>query len=62
VAQGSDPADRRADWLVLATRLVHLRSRLLFPESPEGAAEAARDATAKLRRIDELTRMRAAAS
>ena len=54
--------EQRADWLVMATRLVLLRSRLLFPESPEAAAEAERDAAAELRRIDELARMRAAAS
>jgi len=54
--------EQRADWLVMATRLVLLRSRLLFPESPEAAAAAERDAAAELRRIDELARMRAAAS
>ena len=27
--------ERRADWLVLATRLVLLRSRLLLPSTPE---------------------------
>src|ERR1700712_3129501 len=27
--------ERRADWLVLATRLVVLRTKLLFPGSPE---------------------------
>ena len=32
--------ERRADWLVMATRLVLLRSRLLFPATPEAAAEA----------------------
>jgi segregation and condensation protein A len=52
----------RADWLVMATRLVLLRSRLLFPESP-GAAEAAqRDAATELRRIDDLAEVRAAAA
>jgi segregation and condensation protein A len=54
--------EQRADWLVMATRLVLLRSRLLFPASPEAAAEAERDATAELRRIDALAHMRAAAS
>jgi segregation and condensation protein A len=56
------PLEQRADWLVLATRLVLLRSRLLFPESPEAAVEAERDATAELRRLDELAHMRAAAN
>ena len=36
------PIERRADWVVMASRLVLLRSRLLFPASPEEAAEAAR--------------------
>jgi segregation and condensation protein A len=53
--------EQRADWLVMATRLVLLRSRLLFPENPEAAAEAERDATAELRWIDALAQMRAAA-
>jgi segregation and condensation protein A len=59
---GKVPIERRADWLVLATRLVVLRTRLLFPESPEAAADAARDAERELNRLDELACMRAAAS
>jgi segregation and condensation protein A len=54
------PLERRADWLVMATRLVQLRARLLFPESPEAAAEAARDAEDALRRIAGLAEIRAA--
>ncbi len=54
--------ERKADWLVMATRLVLLRSRLLFPESPAAAEAARRDAAAELRRIDALARMRAAAA
>ena len=54
--------ERRADWLVMATRLVLLRSRLLFPESPAAAAAAARDAATALRRIDDLAGLRAAAA
>jgi segregation and condensation protein A len=54
--------ERRADWLVMATRLVLLRSRLLFPESPMAAAAAERDAASELRRIDDLAEMRAAAA
>ncbi len=54
--------ERRADWLVLATRLVLLRSRLLFPESPMAADAAERDAAAELRRIDDLAEARAAAA
>jgi segregation and condensation protein A len=53
--------ERRADWLVMATRLVLLRSRLLFPESPAAAAAAERDAASELRRIDDLAGLRAAA-
>ncbi|WP_419760069.1 segregation and condensation protein A [Acidisoma sp.] len=56
------PLERRADWLVMATRLVLLRSRLLFPASPEAAAEAARDAAAALHQIESLSEARAAAS
>lgn len=54
--------EQRADWLVLATRLVLLRSRLLFPTSPEEVATAERDAAAELRRLDTLSFIRAAAS
>jgi segregation and condensation protein A len=54
--------ERRADWLVLATRLVLLRTRLLFPASPEAAADAAREADIELRRITELQYMRAASA
>ena len=54
--------ERRADWLVMATRLVLLRSRLLFPESPAAAEAAQRDAAAELRRIDDLAEVRAAAA
>jgi segregation and condensation protein A len=56
------PIERRADWLVMATRLVLLRSRLLFPESPEAAKAAEQEAAAALRRLDELVAMRAASS
>lgn len=56
------PIERRTDWLVLAARLVLLRSWLLFPPSPEAAAEAERDAAAALCRIQELAFIRAAAA
>jgi segregation and condensation protein A len=56
------PIERRADWLVMATRLVLLRSRLLFPESPETATAAEQEAATELRRLDELVAMRAAAA
>ena len=55
--------ERRADWLVMATRLVLLRSRLLFPATPEVAAEAEREAAREVARIaDALRVIRAAAS
>jgi len=56
------PIERRADWLVMATRLVLLRSRLLFPDSPEAASAAEQEAATELRRLDELVAMRAAAA
>ncbi len=56
------PLERRADWLVMAARLLLLRSRLLFPESPEAAAAAARDAETALRQIESLAEARAAAA
>ena len=52
--------ERRADWLVLATRLVVLRTKLLFPANPEEAADAAREADYELQRLNKMARMRAA--
>ncbi|MCB8882704.1 segregation/condensation protein A [Acidisoma cellulosilytica] len=57
---GQVSLERRADWLVLATRLVLLRSRLLFPASPEAAADAEAEAAQEIRRLDERIAMRAA--
>jgi segregation and condensation protein A len=54
--------ERRADWLVLATRLVLLRSRLLFPASPEAAIAAEQDAADELGRLEEMVLVRATAS
>jgi len=56
------PIERRADWLVMATRLVLLRSRLLFPATPEAAATAEREAAQELAPIDKLRFVRAATS
>ena len=56
------PIERRADWLVIATRLVLLRSRLLCPATPEAAAAAECEAAREVARIDELRFIRAAAS
>ena len=44
----------------MASRLVLLRSRLLFPASPAAAAKAERDAAAELRRLATLAFLRAA--
>jgi segregation and condensation protein A len=52
------PIERRADWLVMATRLVLLRSRLLLPATPEAAEEAEREVA----QLDQLRFMRAAAA
>lgn len=56
------PIERRADWLVMATRLVLLRSRLLWPATPEAAAAAERDAEREVGRLDALGFIRAAAT
>jgi segregation and condensation protein A len=54
--------ERRADWLVMATRLVLLRSRLLFPATPEAAEAAEREAAREVARLEDLRFIRAAAS
>jgi segregation and condensation protein A len=53
--------ERRADWVVVATRLVLLRSQLLFPASPEAVAEAEREAAREIERLESLRFVRAAA-
>ena len=52
--------ERRAEWIIIATRLVLLRSKLLFPENPEAAAEAERAAATEIARLDALRFIRAA--
>jgi segregation and condensation protein A len=59
---GLVPIEQRADWVVLAARLVLLRARLLYPANPEAAADAEREAQAELRRIEEMQVVRAAAA
>lgn len=54
--------ERRADWLVMATRLLLLRSRLLFPAGPEDEAGAAQEAGREARRLDQVMVVRAAAA
>ena len=54
--------ERRADWLVMAARLLLLRSRLLFPVGPDDEAEAAQEADREARRLDQGMIVRAAAA
>lgn len=54
--------ERHAEWLVLAIRLVLLRSRLMIPASPAEAREAEQDAAQEELRLTERLRMRAAAA
>ena len=56
------PIERRADWLVLATRLLVLRSRLLFAADPEAAAEAEREVAHELARLRDRQFVKAAAA
>ena len=52
------PLEKRADWVVVATRLVLLRSRLVFPQTSEAAVAAEREARRTLRDLDELAAAR----
>ncbi len=54
--------ERRADWVVVAARLLQLRSKLLLPPDPETAAEAGRDAARVFAELEEIRFIRAAAS
>ena len=56
------PLERQGEWLVIATWLVLLKSRLLLPGSPAEAEQAERDAEAEMRRLEEQVVMRAAAA
>ena len=56
------PIEQRADWVVLAARLVQLRSRLMLPADPAAAAAAERDAARVLAGLQEMGFIRAAAS
>jgi segregation and condensation protein A len=53
--------ERRAEWLVLASQLLLLKTQLLAPASPEEAEEAGAEARRRLAQLDELARMRAGA-
>lgn len=54
------PIERRADWLVMAARLVMLKARLLFPASNKVVELARQEAAAAVDWLLELARMRAA--
>ena len=56
------PIERRADWLVLASRLLVLRSRLLFAADAAAALEAEQAAARELHRLRDLQFVRAAAA
>ena len=54
--------ERRADWLVLAARLLHLRSRLLLPGTAEVATAARAEVATELGRLQTLQFVHAAAA
>ena len=54
--------ERRADWLVLATRLLVLRARLLFASTPEAVQEAEQEAVHALARLRDLQVAKAASA
>ncbi len=54
--------ERRGDWLVMATTLLQLKAQLLWPATPETAAQAEAEAARRLVALDALAQMRAAAS
>jgi segregation and condensation protein A len=56
------PIERRADWLVIASHLVLLRARLLFPATQAAAEAAERDAREEIARLDALRCARALAA
>lgn len=56
------PLERRADWMVVAARLVLLRSRLLSAADPVEAEAAERDATCQAASLEALLVLRRAAA
>ena len=56
------PLERRADWLVMAARLVLLRSRRCFPASPQEQDAAEQEVRDTHRQLGELRAVRAAAA
>ena len=57
---GRAPVERRADWLVLAARLLWLRARLLVPATPDAAADAEAGLAGGRQRIADRVFVRAA--
>ena len=54
--------ERRGDWLVMATTLLQLKAHLLWPPTPDAAAEASAEAARRLAALDTMAQMRAAAA
>ena len=54
--------ERRADWLVMTSRLLLLRTRLCFPASPKAKDDAEREARREVDRIEAVRLTRAAAT
>jgi segregation and condensation protein A len=56
------PLERQGEWVVTATWLVLLKSRLLLPASPGEAAELQREAAAEISLLEERAMMQRAAA
>jgi hypothetical protein len=54
--------ERQGDWLVMATTLLQLKAQLLWPATPDAAADAAAEAARRLGALDTMAQMRAAAT
>jgi segregation and condensation protein A len=59
---GTAPLAQRADWLVMASELVLLKSRLLAPRDAAEALEAEQEAGRRLAQLRTLAEMRAGAA
>jgi len=54
--------ERRGDWLVMATTLLQLKAQLLWPPTPDAAADAEAEAARRLGGLDPMAQMRTAAA
>jgi segregation and condensation protein A len=54
--------ERRGDWLVMATTLLQLKAQLLWPATPDAAADAEAEAARRLQVLEIMAEMRAAAA